>query len=41
MTSASPTTKIVDFVQRESGTTLFAPRNMMILALMSVLLTVH
>ncbi len=28
MTSASPTTKIVDFVQRESGTTLFAPRNM-------------
>ena len=28
MTSASPTTKIVDFVQRGSGTTLFAPRNM-------------
>ena len=28
MISASPTTKIVDFVQRGSGTTLFAPRNM-------------
>ena len=28
MTSASPTTKIVDFVQRGSGTALFAPRNM-------------